>query len=247
MALEKEVPTDLTLDLGDDLGPEDFMSAVKHFFGYVQDIAQSQEGDGSQIHWIVRVKEGSSLIGVEPDQDASVSRLAMVYEKAKFAPSAVARGDFKGAGISDKAISHLKALSEIAVRTKDGNGINIWVKRSPVQIDTGIAKYAREDWDSDYFDFGTIEGRLEAIHDSAGGIKIRIKDFLYPRAITCVVDEKMINQVLSSFRKRVEVNGRIHFRRDGSPMSIKADRIEVLPEDDELPSVSDVRGIMAPA
>lgn len=100
---------------------------------------------------------------------------------------------------------------------------------------------------SAYYDVGTIEGRLEAIMDSSGVLKIRVRDFLYPRAISCIVPERMIDCVLSSFRRRVEIEGRIHYRRDGTPISIEAQVIDVLPEDDELPTAHDVRGIMASA
>jgi hypothetical protein len=247
MATLDQIPTDLTLALGDDLSPEEFVAAVRNFFGYINEIAQSQEGDGSEVSWVVKVKEGSSLIGLDPSASTPPSRLAMIYEKARHAPMAVARGDLVGAGLSDKAIGHLKALSELADRHGDHQSVNLWVNREPINIGSGIAKRVQADWDTGYYDTGTIEGRLETISDANGGIRIRIKDYLYPKAINCIVPEKMVQQVLSSFRRRVEVDGKIHYRRDGTPISIEAMHIDVLPEDHDLPSASDVRGIMAVA
>jgi len=247
MATPDQIPTDLTLALGDDLAPEDFVAAIRNFFGYINEITQSQEGDGSEVSWVVRVKEGSSLIGLEPAVSAPRSRLAMIYEKAWYAPTAIARGDIVGAGLSDKAMSHLKALSEISGRLGDRQNINLWVRRELVIIGPGIAGAVQADLDQDYFDVGTIEGRLETISDASGGIRIRIKDFLYPRAINCIVTESMVQQALSSFRRRVEVEGKIHYRKDGTPISIEATHIDALPEDNELPSASEVRGIMAVA
>jgi hypothetical protein len=247
MATQDQIPTDLTLALGDDFSPEEFVAAVRNFFGYVNEITQSQEGDGSEVRWVVRVKEGSSLIGLAPIASTPPSRLAMIYEKARFAPIAVGRGDLVGAGLSEKAIGHLIALSELADRHGDGQSMNLWVNREPINIGSGLAKRVQAEWDSDYYDTGTIEGRLETISDANGGIRIRIKDYLYPKAINCIVPEKMVQQVLSSFRRRVEVEGRIHYRRDGTPISIEAIHIDLLPEDHELPSASDVRGIMAVA
>ena len=52
-------------------------------------------------------------------------------------------------------------------------------------------------------------------------------------------------RAFSSFRRRVELNGKIHYRRDGTPLSIEASELDILPEDDELPSAADVRGILA--
>lgn len=229
------------------MSPEDFLAAVRSFLGYVTEITNAQSGDGSEVSWTVRVKEGSSLIGVEPNRDAPISRLAMIYEKAAHATTAMVSGDFPGAGLSEKAISYLKILSEISEKRKNGNGIQIWVQRQPITIGSSIAKVVREDWETDYRDYGTLEGRLEAIRDNSGSLKITVKDYLYPRAIVCAVPEELLEIALQSFRKRVEIEGKIHFRKDGTPISIEAQTIEILPEDNELPSAAEVRGIMASA
>jgi hypothetical protein len=50
--------------------------------------------------------------------------------------------------------------------------------------------------------------------------------------------------VFSNFRKRVEVSGIIHYRRNGTPISIDVERLEALPDDSELPSLDDVRGLL---
>jgi hypothetical protein len=247
VAKADQIPTDLTLALGDEVGPEEFVAAVRNFFGYINEITQSQEGDGADIKWFVRVKEGSSLIGLEPTISSPPSRLAMIYEKARFAPIAVENGDLVGSGLSEKAIGHLKALSELADKHGGHQSVNLWIKREKISISSSIAKSVQDNWESDYYDFGTIEGRLETISDASGGIKIRIRDYLYQKAINCIVPEKMVEKALGSFRRRVEVEGRVHYRRDGSPVSIEATHIDVLPEDSDLPSASDVRGIMAAA
>ena len=149
MVTQDQIPTDLTLALGVDLAPEEFIAAVRNFFGYINEIVQSQEGDGSDVNWIVKVKEGSSLIGLEPAASAPPSRLAMIYEKARYAPLAIARGDLVGAGLTDKAISHLRALSELADRHGDQQIVNLWIRREPINIGSGIAKSVHADWDND--------------------------------------------------------------------------------------------------
>ena len=245
MATPDQIPTDLTIDLGDDLSPNEFVSAIRNFMGYVTEITDAQKGDGADITWTVRVHEGSALVGVEPDPSAPKSRLAMIYKKASHGPTALAHGNIEDAGLSEKAIDHLKNLSSLVGKHQNGKGVNLWVERKPINISTGIAKVIQEDWRSDYYDFGTVEGRLEAISDTAGALNIRVRDFLYPRAINCVVPESLINKVLDNFRRRVEIEGRIHYRRNGTPISIEVQVVEKLPEDDELPTADDVRGIMA--
>lgn len=245
MATEDQIPTDLTIDLGDDLAPDEFLAAVRNFLGYVSEITTAQRGDGADVTWTVKVREGSALVGVLPDTGAPLSRLGMIYRMAEYAPRAIARGDIAGAGISEKAVGHLRALSELAGKRENGRGIHLWVKRRPVNIGPGIARAVREDWDTSYHDFGVVEGRLEGIRDASGSVRIAVKDFLYPRSVSCAVPESLLEVALQSFRKRVEVEGRINYRKDGTPISIEATSIDILPEDDELPSADDVRGIMA--
>lgn len=245
MATPDIIPTDLTLDIGNDLAPEEFVSAVRAFFGYVSEITEAQSGDGSDVSWVVRVREGSALVALEPNATAPTSRLGMIYRQARHGPVALASGDVRGSGLTDRAIVHLKKLSELAEKHPAGGGINLWVQHNVVAIGATIATRIQEDWDSDYYDVGTIEGRLEAIQDVSGALRIRVRDFLYPRAINCIVPEEMIDVVLNSFRKRVEIEGKIHYRRDGTPISIEAQVIDVLPEDEDLPTAADVRGIMA--
>lgn len=246
MATPDIIPTDLTLDLGGDLAPEEFVAAVRNFIGYVTEITEAQKGDGADVTWTVKVREGSALVGVEPNPTAPSSRLSMIYRQATHGLSALDSGDIAGSGLSEKAVGHLKGLSDLAAKQGVKRSVNLWVKRQSVTIGGNISRKIREDWESDYYDNGTIEGRLEAIQDANGSIKIRVKDFLFPRAINCVVPEKMIDQVLNSFRRRVEIEGKIHYRKNGTPISIEAETIDVLPEDDELPDADDVRGIMAP-
>jgi hypothetical protein len=247
MAKFGEVPTDLTLDIGGDISPDEFLSAVRNFFGYVREITEAQQGDGTAVDWTVKVKEGSSLVGLEPSVNAPVSRLAMIYKKASFGVQALTRGDIHGSGLTEKAVNHLKVLSEIGEKSKRAPRLQIWVLKHPISVNAGISKAIKEALESDYFDFGTIEGRLEAIKDTNGSLKVGIRDYLYPKMINCDVPESMIDRVFSSFRRRVELTGRIHFRHDGQPISIETSEIDVLPEDDELPSSRDVRGILASA
>ncbi|MBV7266443.1 hypothetical protein [Erythrobacter ani] len=245
MAKATDIPTDLTLDIGGEISPDDFVAAVRNFFGYVREITQDQAGDGAKIEWSVVVKEGSNLIGLEPSDAAPASRLAMIYNKASYGIEALEKGDVSGAGLSERAVNHLNTLSEISSRTTSQATYRVWVRKNPKTVGASISKAIKQSWESDYYDVGTIEGRLEAIQDASGALKIRVQDYLYPKPISCVVPEKMIEQVFASFRKRVEITGKVHYRRGGTPISIEAFEIEILPEDDELPTASDVRGIFA--
>jgi hypothetical protein len=101
----------------------------------------------------------------------------------------------------------------------------------------------REDFRVDYKDYGTVEGRLEAIQDQ-GGLELRVRDAALRITVKCYVPEDMLAEAFGNFRKRVEVAGLVHYRRNGTPVSIEASAIAPLPDDRDLPSIDDIRGLL---
>jgi hypothetical protein len=62
--------------------------------------------------------------------------------------------------------------------------------------------------------------------------------------VRCYFPEELLPAVFDTFRKRVEVSSVIHYRKNGTPVSIEVEQILGLPDDSELPSAEDVRGIL---
>ncbi len=60
--------------------------------------------------------------------------------------------------------------------------------------------------------------------------------------VRCYFPEVLLPDVFEKFRKRVEVSGVIHYRKNGTPISIEAERIDALPDDSELANAGDVKG-----
>jgi hypothetical protein len=83
VATPEEIPTDLTLEIGDDLPPERFMAAARAFFGYVQELSQAAVPDGQPARWIVHVREGSTLLGLTPNPGVPPEVARIVYERAE--------------------------------------------------------------------------------------------------------------------------------------------------------------------
>ena len=243
MAKADQIPTDLTLEIGVDLSPEAFMSAARHFFGLAKEIALSTGED--EVVWRVKVKEGSNLIALEPDQLSASDHIEAIYDKFNVGTSALMRGEIEKADLSEGALDHFKKLAQLTESKKNPVTMKFWVQKSPLDMGPRIAETIREDWRSSYSDYGTIDGRLLAIQERGGSLKIKIKDPLFARPIECSLPEEMIDEALSTFRKRVEIAGLIKYRKNGMPVSIAVDRITIMADDDELPTANDVRGIFA--
>ena len=137
----------------------------------------------------------------------------------------------------------MRTLSEVSESDKHRPvEMRLWVKKKPTAMSADIGRVIAEDWRTEYSDFGTVEGRLETIQDK-GTLLIYVRDPLFSSSVRCYFDEDLLPQVFECFRKRVEITGTIHYRRNGTLTSIEAASITPLPDDSELPSADDVRGI----
>lgn len=244
MATPDQIPSDLTLEIGDAIAPDRFLTAVRAFFGYVDEVGQMLAPEGDAPKWVVRVREGSSLIGVDPVPAAPIEVVRAVYARVQSGMSHLADGDIEDAGLSEPALRHLRSLSDLTRADKKRPLlVKIWVERKPISLVPEIGETIREDWRIDYHDVGTVEGRLEAIQDH-GGLELRVRDPALRLTVKCYVPEDMLQKAFSQFRKRVEVSGLVHYRRNGTPVSIEASNIEPLPDDTDLPTAEEVRGIL---
>jgi hypothetical protein len=243
MATPDQIPTDLTLEIDADITPEQFMAAARAFFGSVDEVAKALAPEGIVPKWRVQVREGSNLLAVEPQPTAPPAIVEAVYARMDEAVSSLASGDLQGARVPETALRHLKTLSELTELRGKPVPLRLWVKRKPVALNPEIARVIREDWRADYRDFGTIEGRLTAIQEQ-GTLQLLLKDEWLGQTVRCYVPEEMLPDAFAAFRRRVEVSGMIHYRRNGTPISVEVEGIEPLPNDDDLPSADDVRGLL---
>lgn len=246
MATPDQIPSNLTLEIDDRLSPDEFIAAARAFFGYVKDIAETLMPPGEHIEWTARVKEGSYLIGIDPSQSAPADILRGVYARAGSSVRLLANGgEVENAELSDSALKHLRTLSDMSSPSGTRRRpLRIWVERKPIAIDESIARKIADDWRTAYSDYGVMEGRLDTIQDR-GKLEFQVRDPALPQTVKCFVPEEMLQTAFQYFRKRVEVSGTVHYRRNGAPVSIDVEQIERLPEDSELPSALDVRGILA--
>ncbi len=244
MATPDQIPTDLTLEIDANVTPEQFMAAARAFFGYVDEVARGVAPGGAAPKWKVMLREGSNLLAVEPAPSAVPAVVQAFYLRADEGIRQLAEGNLQASRLPEPALKHLKTLSELTEARGNPVPLRFWVKRQPVQVNQEIGRVIREDWRADYKDYGTVEGRLTAIQEQ-GTLQLLLKDEWLKQTIRCYVPEDQLPDAFANFRRRVEVSGVIHYRRNGTPISVEVEVIEPLPEDSELPSANDVRGLLA--
>ena len=248
MATREEIPTDLTIDFGDELEPKEFIDAVKSFFAYVEEVAGKKTEQGVDIKWAVKVKEGSCLVGFQPSSIVPREHLSAIYDTIEQDFNSVLKEKFSEPTVSEKAKNCFSILSRLTNREEKSKGVRLWLDRRPHDIIPDIAdildKYKNKNRKLKYKSFGSIEGRLYQIGDKSDTDKIFIEDILYPNPVSCIITGRILSTALKNFKRRVEITGLIHYKKDGIPEKIEAYHIEIFPENSDLPSVEDVCGIM---
>lgn len=243
MATFDQIPTDLTLEIEADISPEQFISAARAFFSYVDEIVHALVPSGDIRLWRVRVREGSSLLALDPFPSVDSAIIQNVYKQIEDDTQKLLQGRLQESRQSEMALKHLGTLARLTDATGTGIPIRLWVRRRPVQLNNEIARIIAQDRRAEYRDFGTVEGRLSAIQDN-GSLRLQVRDDWLKQTIRCYFPEEKLQEAFSAFRHRVEISGVIRFRGDGTPISVEVETIEVLPDDEELPSAQDVRGLL---
>lgn len=91
---------------------------------------------------------------------------------------------------------------------------------------------------------GVVEGRLEYV-DIHGSQKLfRIYPAIGPDKIVCSFPSNKIEEARRALNRKTRVWGELTYAAGSNfPKSVKVETIELLPEDDELPNLKDLRGI----
>ena len=112
-ATPDQIPTDLALEIGEYLSPERFMAAARAFFGYVQEISCALASDAEPVRWIVRVREGSALIAVDPGPSVPQETAQRIYSRTECGIRRLIDRDIEDSGLPERALKHLRTLSEM--------------------------------------------------------------------------------------------------------------------------------------
>jgi hypothetical protein len=218
---------------------------VRAFFGLVNEVTRELAGPKEFIHWKVQVKHGSNLVGIVPSH-ANVRPFILdgIYAAVHESISRIEDEAVEIEGVPEAALKHIRDLGSVAgVGDDDDNTtVRIWAKRIPAPITHKSAAHVAVLLAESYEDFGTIDGRVHVISDE-GNLHVYISEPVGGRRIRCYFEEEMLPRFLGAFRKRVEIKGKIKYRRDHKAISIFATNLTEFSSNKEVPSFREMRGI----
>lgn len=246
MATRDDIDADLTLEInGRHVTPEKFMKAVRAFFGLVNEVTRELAGPKQFINWTVQVKESSNLVGLTPSA-ANVPPMVLdnIYALVHQGVATLESAAEEPTGLPETALKHIRDLGSVAGvgDEDDDTTVRIWAKKLPAPITHKASSHVAVLLAETYEDFGTLDGRVQVISDE-GDLHVFISEPIGGRRVRCFFEEEMLPHFLGAFRKRVEVKGKIKYRRDHKPTSIFATALKEYPANKDLPSYREMRGI----
>ena len=91
---------------------------------------------------------------------------------------------------------------------------------------------------------GVVEGRLEYVNIHGNRNLFRIYSVMEPERMDCFFPPDKIEEAREALDRKIRVSGELTYPEGSDfPKAVKVETIELLPEDDELPSLMDLRGI----
>lgn len=113
-----------------------------------------------------------------------------------------------------------------------------------VEVSTGINRAIETLLSPEVKAIGVVEGRLEYVDIHGSHNLFRIYPATGPDKIICSFPSDKIEEARQALNRKTRVWGELTYPAGSNfPKSVKVETIELLPEDDELPSLKDLRGI----
>ncbi|MGE3993524.1 hypothetical protein [Pseudorhodoplanes sp.] len=248
MAVKRDIKSDLTLEIaGKNVTPDKFLRSVRSFFAIVTEVTAKVAGKRTAVQWNVAVREGSNLVGLDPLPGYNATIVGKIMDAVSSGVSQIEDRAAQPPFFTERAIKSLRDLADVVGTTaEDDTKVRVWVKREPVAVSHKAVAHVAQLLASEHEDYGSVEGRLQTVTER-GGFHFVIYQLLWDDSVRCYVPDHLSQKALGSFGQRVEVYGRIKYRKDGRAQSIEADDIVPFPPKEIIPSFRDVRGILRKA
>ena len=233
-----------------------FRTGFNAFLQMADEVANSVAGKSHAhaIEWLLSVEPGSVRVHIAPEAiNMSPERIPV----AIMAINAIQAGleslevgnDVWPEHFSEKALEAAKTMGEVLSKS-EGELSTVQIRYNGQATKMSSRSIASVDQllQGQYVDHGTVEGRIQVL-SRRGKTSFSIDDDISGRNINCYFSGELWDDVLRSFgpktERRVSVSGPILYRRNGTPVNITVEKFRVLRPKNELPSWSDVLGILA--
>lgn len=241
--MDEETKIELSLN-PEFVDAKQFLQGVEAFVGLMKEVGGVVSAGGPKLKWLVKVREGSNIVGVYPSGEAARDSGRLCINAIEAGLRELEKSAERPRHFTDDALKKVRALSDI-VGTHGGRveivqviGINDSTRlthQSFANVEKILGGYL--------VSFGSVEGRLRLISDIRGS-HIAIEDAITHKTVRCSLNSDDMEDIAQVFGHRVSVYGLVKYRKDGEIVSVQAHDYRVLRDNKDLPAADDVRGIL---
>ena len=140
----------------------------------------------------------------------------------------------------DDALESAKRLSRDMAN--ENNVILLRHQGRTVEVSERIAANIDDHLVKTYFATGSVEGTLEMV-TVHGQRYFRVYDAVHGMGVPCYFDSALLEHVRQGISRKVSVQGSIQSDRNGKIRSLRVTELRLLPDEDQLPTPSQMRGL----
>lgn len=244
----KELLKSLTLDIeGSKLSFDKFIKAQEELAKLLHEVDRTvAEQKRPTVDWVISQVYGGSihltLEGV-PNEKVQPPQIAEVLTIVEAGMTNIVKMPERPNYFSDLALESAKKLAKLA--EPDIFMIQLGINSQRIDLNQHLVANVDEIIGGKYKSFGTVEGILKAIDLSRNPL-FRVYDLLTNKSVRCYFDHQSTSMDLikKALEQRVAISGLITSREDGDKISINVEDIEIFPQEDELPTIAEIIGII---
>lgn len=229
-----------------DVTVAEFLEAVQAMISLTDSVAGEMRVPG-RTTWIIKdLQGGSARLSAEPSPGSGDSReVARVLRTVGSGVASLQRSSKRPKYFNDAALGFVSTLARISTAREAGSG-RLVIGAVEIEPNESMGANAERLTAARQHSFGTIEGQLQTVSNS-DGLVVYLRDRLRGVRVRCELPPALLKRALRAFDQRVVVTGRIWWRPDGVPKKIEVDQLTEMPKDADLPTPTDVRGILRAA
>lgn len=230
---------------GPKITAEKFTQSVRTFFELIRDVSTSVARKPGAIRWIVSVEPGCiGLCATAESVNGSPRLASQTVRTVKSGIADISKRAKRPRHFSDNALKKVFDLGNIVDLGEEGvDRVRVGIGKTWNELSPASVAYVDELLGVRSNAYGTIEGDLLALNVK-GRLKFSVYETLTGKPVTCFFPDEMFSEVVAAIRKRVSAYGMIRYKKNGEAKSIQMEELSVFPPEDELPSFSDMIGIL---
>jgi hypothetical protein len=223
----------------------EFIRSIRDFFEILEEVTNSLYGTPKAISWSVMVERGSNVLAAIPENVISQEiKPRAVSTTLRNGLKVIKGGKERPEHFSDRMLEKIKSLADLS--ESHGEYISIATGKSKEKISAKIRTNIDNLLRCAYSEVGTVEGNLRILAKRKH-FEVEILDEVSEHLIRCTISPEQLEDAKDAFNRRVSVTGLVHYKADGTPISIEVKDIFRFPFNRELPHHSDLRGIFGEA